>query len=35
MPKELTPEEVYDNLITLGLYEEANLDKDEINSKSC
>lgn len=30
MPKELTPEEVYDNLITLGLYEEANRDKDEI-----
>ncbi|NQV08415.1 hypothetical protein HQ529_01030 [Candidatus Woesearchaeota archaeon] len=30
MPKERTPEEVYDDLITRGLYEEANLDKDEV-----
>ena len=30
MPKEKTPEEVYDQLITEGLYEEASLDKDEI-----
>ena len=30
MPKEKTPKEVYDELMTEGLYEEANLDKDEI-----
>ncbi|NQV91954.1 hypothetical protein HQ489_05770 [Candidatus Woesearchaeota archaeon] len=30
MPKELTPEQVYDNLVTKGLYGEANFDKDEI-----
>lgn len=30
MPKERTPEDVYDDLVTQGLYEEANLDKDEI-----
>jgi hypothetical protein len=30
MPKEKTPEQVYDELITQGMYEEANLDKDEI-----
>ena len=30
MPKERTAEEVYDGLVTQGLYEEANLDKDEI-----
>lgn len=30
MPKERTPEEVYDNLITQGFYEEAGFDKDEI-----
>lgn len=30
MPKEKTPEEVYNDLVTQGLYEEANLDKDEI-----
>ncbi len=30
MPKEKTPEEVYDDLITKGSYEEANLDKDEV-----
>ncbi|PIN86197.1 hypothetical protein COV19_06275 [Candidatus Woesearchaeota archaeon CG10_big_fil_rev_8_21_14_0_10_44_13] len=30
MPKEKTPEEVYDELVTGGLYEEANLDGDEI-----
>lgn len=30
MPKEKTPKEVYDELATEGLYEEANFDKDEI-----
>ena len=30
MPKEKTPEQVYNDLVTQGLYEEANLDKDEI-----
>lgn len=30
MPKERTPEEVYDDLVTQGLYEDANLDKDEV-----
>ena len=30
MSKEKTPEQVYDELVTQGLYEEANLDKDEI-----
>ena len=31
MPKERTPEEVYDDLLSKGLYEEAHYDKDEIN----
>ena len=31
MPKEKTPEEVYDELVAKGLYEEAHLEKDEIN----
>lgn len=30
MPKEKTPEEAYDELLTEGLYEEAGFDKDEI-----
>ena len=30
MPKEKTPEEVYDDLETQGMYEEAHLDKDEV-----
>lgn len=30
MPREKIPEEVYDELVTEGLYEEANLDRDEI-----
>ncbi len=30
MPKEKTPQQVYNDLVTQGLYEEANLDKDEI-----
>lgn len=30
MPKERSPKEVYDNLATKGLYEEANFDKDEV-----
>src|SRR3989344_394910 len=30
MPKERTPEEVYEDLSIKGLYEEANLDKDEV-----
>ncbi len=30
MPKERTAEQVYDQLSTEGLYEEANLDKDEV-----
>ncbi|MCX6707067.1 MAG: hypothetical protein NT001_02915 [Candidatus Woesearchaeota archaeon] len=30
MPREKTPEEAYDELVTRGLYEEANPDKDEI-----
>ena len=30
MPKEKTPEEVYDELATQGLYEEAHFDKDEV-----
>ena len=28
---ERTPEEVYDDLVTKGAYEEAGFDKDEIN----
>ena len=28
--RNLTPEEVYDNLVSKGFYEEANLDKDEV-----
>lgn len=31
MPKEKTPEEVYDLSLTDGLYEEAGLDKEEIS----
>lgn len=30
MPKEKTPEEVYDELATQGLYEEAHFDRDEV-----
>ena len=30
MLKERTPEKVYDELVTEGLYEEAHLDKDEV-----
>ncbi len=30
MTKDKTPEQVYDELATQGLYEEANLDKDEV-----
>lgn len=30
MPKEKTPQEVYDELVTKGSYEEAHLDKDEV-----
>jgi len=30
MPKERTAEEVYDDLVTQGLYEEASLDKEEV-----
>ncbi|HLD05685.1 MAG TPA: hypothetical protein VJG90_08250 [Candidatus Nanoarchaeia archaeon] len=30
MPKEKTPEEVYDDLVSQGLYEEAHFDQDEI-----
>ena len=30
MRKLVTPEEVYDDLVTKGLYEEAHLDKDEV-----
>lgn len=30
MLKEMTPEKVYDELVTKGLYEEAHLDKDEV-----
>ena len=30
MVKEKTPEEVYDDLVTQGLYEEAHFDKDEV-----
>ena len=31
MPKEREPEEVYEDLATQGIYEEANTDKDEIS----
>jgi hypothetical protein len=31
MVKEKTPEQVYDDLVSQGYYEEANLDKSEIN----
>lgn|SRR3989338_2678060 len=31
MPKERTPEEVYDDLVAKGSYEEAHFDKNEIN----
>ena len=30
MSKERTPEEVYDDLVTKGLYEETHFDKDEV-----
>ena len=30
MPKELTPEQVYDKLVSEGFYQEAHLDKDEV-----
>ena len=30
MPKERTPKEVYEDMVTQGLYEEANLDRNEV-----
>ena len=31
MHKKMTPEQVYDSLVSKGMYEEANLDLDEVS----